>query len=226
MQGQLGDCWFLAAAAALAEHPDRIRDIFYNTEYSQEGAFEVILYHKGLEVTMVVDDRLPIYEGKDPKYTDYGIKTTVNAGPSRFGAWWVPILEKAYAKFNQNYAQLSGGSPEQSLRELTGMPVETYHTHDQSDDELFATISNADVKDFTMTANCMNDHSNLTRGHAYTMLGAIKLSTGQYLIKMRNPWGTEKYSGPWNDDDERWTPTLLQEAGHIRADDGIFYMPI
>jgi len=22
---------------------------------------------------------------------------------------------------------------------------------------------------------------------------------------MRNPWGKEKYEGPWNDKDERWT---------------------
>ena len=125
-QGQLGDCWFLASAAALAEHPDRIRDLFLNTEYSAEGVFEVILYHRGSPYFMVVDDRLPIYEGKDKRYTDFGVKRTVNSGPSVYGAWWLPLLEKAYAKFNQNYAQLDGGNPEQALRELTGMPVETY----------------------------------------------------------------------------------------------------
>jgi len=41
-------------------------------------------------------------------------------------AWWLPILEKAYAKFNVNYATLNGGNPSQALRELTGMPVEMY----------------------------------------------------------------------------------------------------
>jgi len=39
MQGELGDCWFLASAAALAEYPDRIRRIFKNQEYSAEGIF-------------------------------------------------------------------------------------------------------------------------------------------------------------------------------------------
>ena len=29
IQGMLGDCWFLAAASALAEYPERIRKIFY-----------------------------------------------------------------------------------------------------------------------------------------------------------------------------------------------------
>ena len=39
VQGSLGDCWFLAAASALAEHPERIHKIFTNTDYSEEGIY-------------------------------------------------------------------------------------------------------------------------------------------------------------------------------------------
>ena len=39
VQGELGDCWFLASAAALAEYPERIKRIFKNTQYSAEGIF-------------------------------------------------------------------------------------------------------------------------------------------------------------------------------------------
>jgi hypothetical protein len=39
VQGQLGDCWFLASAAALAEHPERIKKIFTNTDYSAPGIY-------------------------------------------------------------------------------------------------------------------------------------------------------------------------------------------
>ena len=99
-QGQLGDCWFLASAAAIAENPKRIKDMFYNEEYSAEGVFSITFYMKGLPVQITIDDTLPIIEGKDPKYTDFGKKTPVNARPSNNGAWWVPLLEKAYAKFN------------------------------------------------------------------------------------------------------------------------------
>jgi hypothetical protein len=38
-QGELGDCWFLSTAAALAEHPDRIKNMFRNSEYPENGAF-------------------------------------------------------------------------------------------------------------------------------------------------------------------------------------------
>lgn len=54
----------------------------------------------GKKASMVVDDRLPIKEGMDRRYTNFGVKQTVNARPSANGAWWVPILEKAYSKFN------------------------------------------------------------------------------------------------------------------------------
>lgn len=31
---------------------------------------------------------------------------------------------------------------------------------------------------------------------------------------MRNPWGQELYSGPWNDrDNDNWTPDFLRQAG-------------
>lgn len=41
IQGKLGDCWFLAAAAALAEHPDRITKIFSNKVISEAGIYQV-----------------------------------------------------------------------------------------------------------------------------------------------------------------------------------------
>lgn len=44
---------------------------------------------------------------------------------------------------------------------------------------------------------------------------------------MRNPWGSEKYTGPWNDDDNtRWTPEFDKQAGHVKGDDGTFFVPV
>lgn len=36
---------------------------------------------------------------------------TIAAHKSNNGAWWMPLLEKAYAKFNVNYQNIEGGSP-------------------------------------------------------------------------------------------------------------------
>jgi hypothetical protein len=49
-QGRLGDCWFLAAAASLAEYPERIKKLFVNTEYPENSAFMVNFYNMGRPV--------------------------------------------------------------------------------------------------------------------------------------------------------------------------------
>jgi len=44
--------------------------------------------------------------------------------------------------------------------------------------------------------------------HAFTINGTKQLSDGTKLIRIRNPWGSETYKGPFSDkgeDDERWT---------------------
>ena len=58
----------------------------------------------------VVDDRLPISEV--PRgYVGAGTKRPFNAKVGNNGGWWLPILEKAYAKFNGAYAHNNGGQP-------------------------------------------------------------------------------------------------------------------
>merc|ERR1711990_1189937 len=41
-QGNLGDCWFLSSATAVAETPSRLEEVFNGiTEYSDNGAFQM-----------------------------------------------------------------------------------------------------------------------------------------------------------------------------------------
>ena len=42
---------------------------------------------------------------------------------------------------------------------------------------------------------------------------------------MRNPWGSEKYTGPFSDSDSSWTQAWKDQVGLKVADDGIFWMP-
>lgn len=50
----------------------------------------------------------------------------------------------------------------------------------------------------------------LSYSHAYVVLGTDQLYDKEgnleyNLIRIRNPWRAESYSGPWSDEDERWT---------------------
>lgn len=130
-------------------------------------------------------------------------------------AWWIPILEKAYAKFSVNYANLAGGPPGLAMRDMTNAPILEYKNNALSAGEVFRLIDEHDRKGHVMTGTVMGGgYGNLVTGHAYTLIGAIQLSNGANLVKLRNPWGREQYNGEYSDEDSVWTPALLSEAGH------------
>ena len=113
----------MAAAASLAEFPDRIKKIFTNEEYPDEGIFELTFYLKGEPIKVIIDDQVPTAEN-----------AAIHAQMSLSRAWWMIILEKAYAKLNMHYANLDGGYGEESLRALTGMPIDQYFSADLTED--------------------------------------------------------------------------------------------
>lgn len=45
------------------------------------------------------------------------------------------------------------------------------------------------------------------------------------LIKLRNPWGSELYTGPYSDSSSMWTDAIKEQVGDFEdSDDGSFYM--
>ena len=68
VQGQLGDCWFISAIAALAEWQDRVKNVFNNQDgYPADGLFQVNLYSAGKIEKVTVDDRLPVLADEQGK---------------------------------------------------------------------------------------------------------------------------------------------------------------
>lgn len=111
-QGELGNCWLLAAMASLADFPGHIMDLFSPREYSPQGRYEVRLYdiqHGWCSV--VIDDRIPCCEGTDvPCFC-----------VAKNGVFWPLLLEKACAKFCGSYAHLDGGSQAWAYQVLAGV---------------------------------------------------------------------------------------------------------
>ena len=101
VQGSLGDCWWLAAAAALGEWPERVHKLFKGGRDAdtEKGIYELEMFRNGEAVSVVVDDILPyVWES-----------TPVNANRSPNKAWWVPIAEKAAAKYYGTYENMDLG---------------------------------------------------------------------------------------------------------------------
>jgi len=95
-QGKLGTCWFLAAASALAEYPERVEKLFVNKEYSKEGVFQIKLFKEGVQDYVTIDDNLLFRKKK------YAPPVPFHTERSKKGAWWMPLLEKAASKFFVN----------------------------------------------------------------------------------------------------------------------------
>eukprot|EP01083_Nonionella_stella_P138784 422434_1 len=114
VQGQLGDCWLLAAIACLAEFPGAIENCFCSYERSERHKYYIKLYdaRKGVKrfKKIYIDDYIPC---------DEVTKRPIFANP-KGNELWVLLLEKAFAKFVGNYGRLDGGHTLWAFQAMTG----------------------------------------------------------------------------------------------------------
>lgn len=190
----------------------------------------------GKRIGINVDQRLPT---RQPKYTDGTLVpdyfVTYGTDRSKNGAWWVPLMEKAFSKFNQNYDRIQGGSGFESLRTLLNKPTYRLVHPDWRDEaqsnDFWKTLHSLHSRDYPSTIGCCREQppDNWAINHAYTLLGTHEVtdSSGKTirLLKIRNPWSREGYDGPWSDKSSLWTDSLKQQVGGVtESNDGIFFM--
>lgn len=230
-QGELGDCYFLSAISALAENPKRIRQLIPNSKFSHSGVFEVIVYLHGEPTKIIIDDYFPVIEDLEgnPKIAFVGFNQKTNN-------IWPLILEKAWAKCNLNYENIIAGNSAEAFEFLFPAPIDTYY-HEIHGDRLFDRIKDADDKSYIICTDVTaNENTNvdylikmgLITNHAYTIIDAAEVhdSKGKLtrLLKIRNPWGTNEWTGDWSDKSPKWTPEMLKLLRNDEEDDGTFWM--
>ena len=219
-QGTLGDCYFLASAAALTEFPNLVYKMFKTKGINKEGYFEIIFFIDGQFQVVIVDDYLPV--NKQTGQIAF-------ARPNK-NELWVCVLEKAWAKINGGYSNIIKGWMRHVLTTFTGFAHTTY-THTSTDPEvLWKAISNADGEQCIMSSSSRKEVENLglVNSHAYTLEGTVTIqSRGEdvRLVKMRNTWGYKEWKGEWSDGSSRWGPEEKQQLPeHVDKDDGTFYI--
>ncbi|XP_047999761.1 calpain-B isoform X7 [Leguminivora glycinivorella] len=233
-QGELGDCWLLAAVANLTLHrklffqvvPD---DQSFDEEYA--GVFHFRFWQYGRWVDVVIDDRLPTYRGK-----------LVFLHSSETNEFWSALLEKAYAKLHGSYEALKGGSTCEAMEDFTGGVTEMYEMTELPPN-FYTILLKAYERNSLMGCSIEPDPhileaetpQGLIRGHAYsiTRVKYVDIETpgrqGKIpLLRMRNPWGNEaEWNGPWSDKSPEWRyipESEKQELGLTFDDDGEFWM--
>ena len=125
------------------------------------------------------------------------------------GSVWHSIMEKTFAKRYGNYQRMTGGYLYAGVSALNGSPWKEYWNSELDEDKLWDLIVKHDKMNDIITCGTSVDSSNgISGSHAYTILSHYELKTNRgkvRLLKVRNPWGTEEYKGPWSDSSRLWT---------------------
>lgn len=249
-QGELGDCYFLSAIAAVAEWKDRVKKLFLTRECNEQNVFCVGLCINGMWEEVIVDDYFPVSYKKNamPKYNP-------SFNHSKGNELWVMILEKAWAKVHGGYLNINNGLVREALHDLTGAPCSTYFNDEYSDEERWQIILDAFKRNYIMAASTkdlegngkdyMEKKSGIVGNHSYSLLEAIEIvkdENGDWcrikydenaeqiqgvtkLIKLRNPWGKGEWKGAFSDNDSKMNDQLKNVLNHKNEVDGCFYMP-
>ena len=104
-QGEFGTAYLLLALSALAERPQRIRDLFLAKEVCQQGVFACSLLFRGRWKSLYLDNFMPVPR-EEHSQNIFGCSVGL---PSQL---WVSVLEKAWAKLYGSYYAIEGGEVE------------------------------------------------------------------------------------------------------------------
>lgn len=244
-QGELGNCWLLAALACLSMHQNLLFEVIpsgqsfvkssdgtglnANGGFAYVGMFWFRFWRFGYWVDVVIDDRLPAEGGR--------LRFVYSSDRNEF---WSALLEKAYAKLVGSYDALRGGTTSEGMEDFTGGMSEMIELGNSAPENLFNIMIRAHARCSLLA--CSIDASpeeleadgplGLIKGHAYSITDVQVFrdmrGTHVQMVRLRNPWGNDReWSGPWGDKSKEWSRISIEERKRIGLtfeNDGEFWM--
>ncbi|MEG4447164.1 C2 family cysteine protease [Microcoleus sp. AT9_B5] len=189
-QGFVGDCYYLASLAAVAQKtPNVIQDMFID---NGDGTYTVRFFNNGQVDYVTVDRYLPTDKnyGSLPfaKVGGYG-----NTYQNPANELWVALAEKAYAQINEagwigqdgtnTYKGIEGGWMNFSTAQISNKSGNKFSLPNTPDSLISAFTSGKLV---SLASKFSGVAQPVVTGHAYALVGYDNYSK---IFKMFNPWG-------------------------------------
>ncbi|GAB9467854.1 Calpain-like cysteine protease c2 [Globisporangium polare] len=240
--GKLNDSWLLSAISIIAASGgvddgkvDALIDkMFVTKQTSLTGAYAMRIFKNCQWETVIVDDYFPVLADS--------FKATPCAGAAfahskDFEELWVPLLEKAFAKYYGGYASLERGYVHHALKDLTGYDSEEVFLAQASRGSLKRTLWKQlliyKANKFLMGAGTITSENadteildtGLVFGACYVIYDVREID-GYQLLMLRNPPGDhDEWKGDWSDHSHLWTRRLKKLLKwNPDNDDNTFWM--
>lgn len=209
-QGYLGDCYYLAGLAAIADDsPQTLRNFIVDFD---DGTYGVRLGNKFYRV----DNDLPVHNqsSTSPAYAGFGAE----------GSLWVAVAEKAFAHYrygSNSYASIEGGwGVEANLAfgaTSTGnFDFRTYASAADLAGQIYTqwSANNSVTIGFLSVRTSAGATAPLIMSHMYTVMSVNRDLQGAVTsLVLRNPWGIDGTGNDGNTQDGLVTVTPDQIYG-------------
>jgi hypothetical protein len=238
-QGELNDGWLLSAISIIAASggvdddkvDELLNEIFISKTLSPVGAYAVRFWKNSQWETVIVDDFFPTQSKRNEENNGAAF-----AYSKSFRELWVPILEKAYAKYYGSYAALEEGFVHLALQDLAqGESSEIFLARESRGArkaKLWENMREWQRNAYLMGAGTITSDnadneiqdSGLVFGACYVVY-EVREVDGNQLIKLRNPPGDHaEWRGDWGDLSPLWNRRLKHKLGWTDDDDNTFWM--
>ncbi|XP_061596717.1 calpain-1 catalytic subunit-like [Cololabis saira] len=231
-QGSVGNCWFLAAIGSLTFRKELIAQVMPMDQSFKDyaGIFHFRFWRFGKWVDVVIDDYLPTYN-----------KRLLSVYSKSGNEFWVPLLEKAFAKVCGSYADMNAGLPADACKDFSGGVNMTYDLGEfryANEDLWLALTRAAGCRSMICCGTASEEGRNvntisqtgLVDGHAYSVTKVAEVEhygSKVRLVRLMNPWGKQEWKGKWSDNSDLWnrvSPADREKC--LNLNNGEFWMAL
>ena len=201
------------------------------------GAYGVRLYKNGQWETVIVDDLFPMLV--DTELVEAEDKNTMGvacAYSKGFTELWVPLIEKAYAKYYGSYAAIEDGFVHHALHDMTACETECIFmaaaSRGAGKRALWGKMNRFKKNGYIMGAGTVAEHladrqiqdMGLVFDSTYTIY-EVREENGVKMLKLRNPPGDhDEWKGDWSDESILWNIRTKHRLNVTVEDDNTFWM--